>query len=77
MSALFFFHNYAISSTCWAIEHFWSLSVEEQFYLIWPVLLILCLRLPGTDWQGIAPQLMAGAGDRTVAADSHPQLSHP
>ncbi len=47
ISALFFFHNYAISSTCWAIEHFWSLSVEEQFYLIWPVILILCLRLPG------------------------------
>ena len=45
VSALFFFHNYAISSTCWAIEHFWSLSVEEQFYLIWPVILILCLRL--------------------------------
>lgn len=47
LSALFFFHNYAISSTCWAIEHFWSLSVEEQFYLIWPVILILCLRLRG------------------------------
>ena len=47
VSALFFFHNYAIGSTCWAIEHFWSLSVEEQFYLIWPVILILCLRLQG------------------------------
>ena len=47
VSALFFFHNYAATSTCWAIEHFWSLSVEEQFYLIWPVLLVLCLRAPG------------------------------
>ncbi len=46
-SALFFFHNYAIGSTNWAIEHFWSLSVEEQFYLIWPVILIVCLRVRG------------------------------
>ena len=52
VSALFFFHNYAISSTCWAIEHFWSLSVEEQFYLIWPVVLILCLRLQATGRAG-------------------------
>ncbi len=46
ISSLFFFHDYALSRM-WTLEHFWTLSIEEQFYLIWPLLLLLCLRIPG------------------------------
>jgi len=34
----------------WFIGHFWSLSLEEQFYWIWPVTLLLLVR---TRWYGL------------------------
>jgi peptidoglycan/LPS O-acetylase OafA/YrhL len=34
----------------WFIGHFWSLSMEEQFYWMWPLTLLLLLR---TRWYGV------------------------
>ncbi len=37
--AAFFFSNY-IPSQSWFTGHFWSLAIEEHFYLLWPPILV-------------------------------------
>jgi peptidoglycan/LPS O-acetylase OafA/YrhL len=39
--AIFFFRNYVGSELHPITGHFWSLSIEEQFYLFWPSLLLM------------------------------------
>jgi peptidoglycan/LPS O-acetylase OafA/YrhL len=54
-SALFFYANifflnqgtdyFAQNQTSSILQHFWSLSVEEQFYFVWPLVFLLVINL--------------------------------
>jgi peptidoglycan/LPS O-acetylase OafA/YrhL len=46
ISSLFFFRDFIALDiqASYYTAHFWSLAIEEHFYLIWPVLLVLAVR---------------------------------
>jgi peptidoglycan/LPS O-acetylase OafA/YrhL len=42
--------------------HTWSLAVEEQFYLLWPVAFIFLIRRYGVSWAAVSIVFAAAAG---------------
>jgi len=81
MSNMYFWREYGNYFSSGISEapllHTWSLGVEEQFYIVWPVILLLLARLRGLAKLMIIPLSLAGAvviseiGVRTAASASY------
>jgi peptidoglycan/LPS O-acetylase OafA/YrhL len=64
LTALFYVANWFRASGDWlgSVSHTWSLSIEEQFYILWPLALILA----GRNWRVLG--FVAGVGAAVAVA---------
>jgi peptidoglycan/LPS O-acetylase OafA/YrhL len=74
---LIFAHQsyFAQFSTPSPLQHTWSLAIEEQFYLVWPLVLLVLLRYGRRGWRrvGVTVTVVLGVGSSVLMA----LLFHP
>ncbi|MDO7881038.1 acyltransferase family protein [Salinibacterium soli] len=61
---------FAATSAPSPLEHYWSLGVEEQFYLVWPAIMVAAIAILGARLRGDGPRRAAALaiGAITVAS---------
>jgi len=61
---------FAATGTPSPLQHTWSLGIEEQFYLLWPMIVLGVLALAGRRWRGplLAACVIGAAGSWALGA---------
>jgi peptidoglycan/LPS O-acetylase OafA/YrhL len=66
---------FAQFSTPSPLQHTWSLAIEEQFYLVWPPVLLLLLRVTRRSWRQVGVMVTVAVG--LLSAGLMALLFHP
>jgi peptidoglycan/LPS O-acetylase OafA/YrhL len=78
VSNIYFWYNvgyFDIDADLKPLLHTWSLSIEEQFYVVWPATLFVLYRYTNAGWAIFA--LLAFIGVGSLAASEWQLLGHP
>lgn len=75
LMAFVFNYYHAFNSTPYPMEHAWSLAVEEQFYLLWPLLIAVIPLHLGRRITGLVIPAVALLASMALAASLEPELA--